>query len=50
MPEVYFSNVLLQDNVCYFLYIGELKNYSLNITGDAVPRYIATAGRKIPLY
>ena len=31
MSEVYFSNVLLQDNVCYFLYISELKNYSLNI-------------------
>ena len=31
MPEVYFSNVTLQDNVNYFLYIGELKNYGLNI-------------------
>ncbi|MFC1812125.1 ATP-grasp domain-containing protein [Thermodesulfobacteriota bacterium] len=31
MSEIYFSNYQLQDNVCYFLYIGELKNYGLNI-------------------
>ena len=31
MSEIYFSNYQLQDNVHYFLYIGELKNYGLNI-------------------
>ena len=31
MPDIYFSNYQLQDNVHYFLYIGELKNYGLNI-------------------
>lgn len=31
MSKIYFSNYQLQDNVHYFLYIGELKNYGLNI-------------------
>lgn len=31
MSDIYFSNYQLQDNVHYFLYIGELKNYGLNI-------------------
>jgi hypothetical protein len=31
MPDIYFSNYQLQDNVHYFLYIGELKNYGLNV-------------------
>ena len=31
MADIYFSNYQLQDNVNYFLYIGELKNYGLNI-------------------
>ena len=31
MSEIYFSNYQLQNNVHYFLYIGELKNYGLNI-------------------
>ncbi len=31
MSEIYFSNHQLKDNVHYFLYIGELKNYGLNI-------------------
>jgi len=31
MSAICFSNYHLQDNVHYFLYIGELKNYGLNI-------------------
>jgi ATP-grasp domain len=31
ISDIYFSNYQLQDNVHYFLYIGELKNYGLNI-------------------
>ena len=31
MSEICFSNYQLQNNVHYFLYIGELKNYGLNI-------------------
>lgn len=31
MSEVYFHNYELQDGVDYFLYIGELKNYGLNL-------------------
>ncbi|MFC1829966.1 hypothetical protein ACFL0O_10180, partial [Thermodesulfobacteriota bacterium] len=31
MSEIYFSNYQFQDNIQYFLYIGELKNYGLNI-------------------
>jgi hypothetical protein len=31
MPDIYFSDYKLQDAVHYFLYIGELKNYGLNI-------------------
>ena len=31
MSDIYFSNYQLQDNIHYFLYIGELKNYGLNI-------------------
>ena len=31
MSEICFSNYQLQDNVHYFLYIGELKNYGLNV-------------------
>jgi ATP-grasp domain len=30
MPELYFSNVQLDEDTEYFLYIGELKNYGLN--------------------
>jgi hypothetical protein len=31
MSEICFSNYQLQNNVHYFLYISELKNYGLNI-------------------
>jgi hypothetical protein len=31
MSEVYFSNYQLEENTEYFLYIGELKNYGLNL-------------------
>jgi hypothetical protein len=31
MSEVYFHNYRLEENVTYFLYIGELKNYGLNV-------------------
>jgi hypothetical protein len=31
MPEIYYSNLLLDDDRDYFLYIGELKNYGLNV-------------------
>ena len=31
MPDIYFSDYQLRDNVHYFLYIGELKNYGLSI-------------------
>lgn len=31
MSEVYFSNYQLEENTDYFLYIGELKNYGLNL-------------------
>lgn len=31
MSEIYFSNFQLEENTEYFLYIGELKNYGLNI-------------------
>ena len=31
MPDIYFSNFKLEEDTEYFLYIGELKNYSLNI-------------------
>lgn len=31
MADIYFSDYQLQDNVHYFLYIGELKNYGLSI-------------------
>ena len=30
MPDIYFSNFKLEEDTEYFLYIGELKNYSLN--------------------
>jgi hypothetical protein len=30
MPDIYFSNFQLEEDTQYFLYIGELKNYSLN--------------------
>jgi hypothetical protein len=30
MYEIYFSNVQLEEEIQYFLYIGELKNYGLN--------------------
>lgn len=30
MPDIHFSNYLLEEDQSYFLYIGELKNYSLN--------------------
>jgi len=31
MPDIHFSNYKLEENKYYFLYIGELKNYGLNI-------------------
>jgi len=31
MPGIYFSNLSLDDDTDYFLYIGELKNYGLNV-------------------
>jgi len=31
MSEIYFSNFQLEEDTEYFLYIGELKNYGLNI-------------------
>jgi len=31
MSEVYFSNIQLEKNTHYFLYIGSIKNYGLNI-------------------
>jgi len=31
MSEIYFSNYILHEETIYFLYIGELKNYGLNI-------------------
>ncbi|MBU0986252.1 MAG: ATP-grasp domain-containing protein, partial [Proteobacteria bacterium] len=31
MPEIYFSNYRLEEDTHYFLYIGELKNYGLNV-------------------
>ncbi len=31
MSDIYFSNFELQDDTEYFIYIGELKNYGLNI-------------------
>jgi ATP-grasp domain len=31
MVEIHFSNYCLEENTYYFLYIGELKNYGLNI-------------------
>jgi hypothetical protein len=31
MSEIHFSNYKLEENKYYFLYIGELKNYGLNI-------------------
>ena len=31
MSEIYFSNFRLEENTEYFLYVGELKNYGLNI-------------------
>ncbi len=31
MPGIYFSNFQLKENTQYFLYVGELKNYGLNI-------------------
>lgn len=31
MTEIYFSNFQLEENTEYFLFVGELKNYGLNI-------------------
>lgn len=31
MPDIHFSNLSLDDQTEYFLYIGELKNYGLNV-------------------
>jgi hypothetical protein len=31
MPDIYFSNYELEEETFYFLYIGELKNYGLNV-------------------
>ncbi len=40
MGDIHFSNFKLEDNTEYFFYIGELKNYGLNIyLRDALNRY-----------
>lgn len=39
MVEIHFSNYCLKENTYYFLYIGELKNYGLNLfLKDALSR------------
>jgi len=44
MSDIYFSNYQLEENTDYFLYIGELKNYGLNIfLAEALSRI---SGRK----